>query len=490
MAKKLHWRIWLSGVVGFFILQLAFLKADPSLDISTSRGPFTDEGLNTIQARNYVNQGKWGLDDCDNLAKSPAYNAYLLVVFQTFGTSRTVARMSVLVASLLFFMLFTLLIKKPSIGLLWLLLGGLQYHLFQFFHFSMVEALAIQVIMVSLAFAYRFIQSKSQHVWWLILHFSGLFLALCLKVQFAYVLVLPLCTLLIWKRERLPGRLRFFRAIGLTSFLYGIAGLAYWLLWYQRVKPVFDKVVQQQLVERYHGDGNLLKALWGNLETFWLQPENLFIQLIFWLSLVWLTFKRKQLHQNHRLLFFLSAAWALLEHHKLFIQWLPSRYALSLIAAQALVIALFLKEALRHSNPFNKYLGVTALVIVLSFPQGNVRQLITLFRERTYQSQRVIDHFESYDFKGRKIAGTWATAIVWNQSAYVFPVWKDFTPMASFLEKHRPLMVVTEKDQEDSNRAFTDSGIVLEEYFGPARPENYGPYSLFIYALEEFQNEP
>jgi len=75
------------GIILFGLLLVAhlpFLDADPDINISYSRGPFTDEGLNTIQIRNLVNHGELNIEECDNLLKTPLFNFSLLIPFTIF----------------------------------------------------------------------------------------------------------------------------------------------------------------------------------------------------------------------------------------------------------------------------------------------------------------------------------------------------------------------------------------------------------------------
>jgi hypothetical protein len=78
------------------ILQVPFLNADPDLFLSHSRDAHSDEGLNTIQLRNYVNHGYLDPWECDNLMKNPLFNLILFLPFTIFGTKLIVARLTVL----------------------------------------------------------------------------------------------------------------------------------------------------------------------------------------------------------------------------------------------------------------------------------------------------------------------------------------------------------------------------------------------------------
>jgi len=143
------------GIILFGLLLVAhlpFLDADPDINISYSRGPFTDEGLNTIQIRNLVNHGELNIEECDNLLKTPLFNFSLLIPFTIFGTS--------LVAGRLFILLFLIVIlgltskQKYFRGIVMVfgLITLLEYHVFQFSHFVLAEMMAVTLTIFYLLF--------------------------------------------------------------------------------------------------------------------------------------------------------------------------------------------------------------------------------------------------------------------------------------------------------------------------------------------------
>ena len=98
------------AIVGLLLaLHLPFLMSDPDPVVSElSRGPWTDEGLNTIQVRNFINHGYLSLSECDNLIKTPFFGFVLVPFYSLPGTDIWVGRAVVLGAVLL--VLFLLLV--------------------------------------------------------------------------------------------------------------------------------------------------------------------------------------------------------------------------------------------------------------------------------------------------------------------------------------------------------------------------------------------
>ena len=98
------WMKWKNSKIFFiivlgliFIAHFPFINADPDRNMSVGRGPFTDEGLNTSQVRNWVNQGELNLSECDNLLKTPMFGFPLAVTYKIFGVTHEVSRLHVLV---------------------------------------------------------------------------------------------------------------------------------------------------------------------------------------------------------------------------------------------------------------------------------------------------------------------------------------------------------------------------------------------------------
>lgn len=103
-AQKMYFNYaWSFAIILWVILQIPFLKADPFVSLSqNSRDAFTDEGLNTSQIRNWVNWGDLNVWECDNLIKTPLFNALLAVSFKIFGNYWLTGRLTVLLCAAMF----------------------------------------------------------------------------------------------------------------------------------------------------------------------------------------------------------------------------------------------------------------------------------------------------------------------------------------------------------------------------------------------------
>jgi len=114
-----------------YLLHLPFLSCDPDALLSTSSGPFTDEGLYTFQIRNLINSGHLEYSELSTFVKSPMLSLLLLLPFTLLGTDLEIARLTLLTIC---FISLAYLAKDSVISniiLPFALITLLQYHVFQ-----------------------------------------------------------------------------------------------------------------------------------------------------------------------------------------------------------------------------------------------------------------------------------------------------------------------------------------------------------------------
>lgn len=486
MKKEKGFWIGLLALLLYFGCQIFFLDADPHTDTSTSRGPFTDEGLNTFQARNFVNHGNWGLDEGDNLIKSPLFNAYLAAIIPLTSSRYSLRLLLVITCTLLWF-LFGRTIHDFRISILLILLGGFQYHLFQFYHFSMVEMLVVLTILLGIGSGYQYLIYSTKRDFKPLLYSTLLFFScFLLKIQYAYLLAFPFLIWLISLKDRSDKALKHLVLLVLT--LAGM-GTLFYLAWYLPTREVFEKVWAHQGGNRFTGLSDVWLTFKNSGKYLLWNEYNLPFAIGFLMSLPAALFLLLQSKPPRVCwLLWLSLAWLILEFHKPFILYLPTRYALSLFAAQALWMTVtavgywqWLKDH-TSKKPFRffKALGLAFIVPVLL---GNGINQEILWSEKTTKSQQIIDHYHQMDLVNQTAVGVWATGLIWNEKVYVLPVWKNFINDDNILQKRKPEIVVTEKGEFDSGGVFKDRGINLEQVADSIEEFEYGPYQLHFYHL-------
>ncbi len=233
-----------------FLSHFPFIEADPDLNLGIGRGAFTDEGLNTIQVRNWVNHGELSLSECDNLLKTPLLGFPLAVTYKVFGTGHVASRLHVLM--LLF--LAVLLVGRKKENRIWagifLLTTLMQYHISQSSHFSMAEMLSVGSALLSVHFLVNALNPREfQKPHRLHAFLAGLFISFTyyFKIQFIYLILLPAIVLLIlWFSNNYLFRRRIIhQGMILTGTVLAFL-LIYLLAWYLPNKEAYDLMMAHQ----------------------------------------------------------------------------------------------------------------------------------------------------------------------------------------------------------------------------------------------------
>ncbi len=462
------------------LAQFYYVNADPLPNISQSVGTYVDEGLNTCQARNYVNHGKWGFTECDNLAKSPLYNAYLATVFHIFGTTRTVARLAILLPAYLLILLLIGLMRKPLFGIAFMLICALQMHVFQYQHLALVESLVNASTLVLVYFLWKScISNSKQSAYFFIFSVLFAFLLFLFKVQYAYLLALPFMVCFFQILVLRKSRVFWIKTILSGAGVLVILLLLFYNFWILPHKEFIEMLRVQQGSNRFAELQYAFITFKENGKLLLWKKHLIFFQLAFVLALLMIPFALRGAKKTFKILVLVSAAWLLLELHKVFILWLPTRYALSLLAAQGWFTALVLSRLLQVKR---KMLGGLALATILLLGGINMFDFYSFFKKATWQSQTIIDDVAAIDFKGRKAIGVWSTALVWNETAYLLPVWKEFLNDAlNPLETYNPKILMGHQPDISAEGVFPAKALQLESAATSVKKYPYQEFEITVF---------
>jgi 4-amino-4-deoxy-L-arabinose transferase-like glycosyltransferase len=83
--------------IGLCALLTAFVAADPVATITSSAAPFTDEAGNFVNARNFVQLGRWSTDDWNLYLVNAPFSVLEAITFVVFGVGLVQARMAMVV---------------------------------------------------------------------------------------------------------------------------------------------------------------------------------------------------------------------------------------------------------------------------------------------------------------------------------------------------------------------------------------------------------
>lgn len=477
-----------------FAAHLPFLNADPDLNISFSRDAFTDEGLNTIQIRNWINHGHLDLSECDNLLKTPLLGFPLALTYKIFGTSHLASRLHVLV--LLLLALWIISRDNLHRGFLLIFAGIclLQYQVFQYSHFSLAEMLSSAAILLAIHFLSASADAgKSPPVRIRNAILSGTFISLAyyFKIQFIYMVgLIPLVLLfyiLVYKPH--PRRIVVIEAISASATLL-IFLLLYYFVWYLPNRSIYNFMMANQSGE-FSISIRSLDYLGFNLKHFFLTGWMLAFVIAFGCCIIagiYLLYKPGH-STRFPILFLSSLLWIMLESHKLLMVYLPTRYRVSLYVAIGLMISIVLDEALRNRNIFQKVIKYRSIKL-LAFSIIGILLFINVFNYISTLSRRsfVIRDTNILLAKTVKpeetVLGAWAPSLTWDCKAMALPVWNNFLHYKDPITNYKPRVVIAESDEQDSEQAYKSQSINLFAASENTKTVRIGQWEVRIYFLK------
>ena len=491
------WMKWKISKSFFFIIlgliflsHLPFIGADPDRNMAVGRGPFTDEGLNTSQVRNWVNQGELSLDECDNLLKTPLLGFPLAVTYKIFGISHEVSRLHVLVLVFLALLLIGLDEKNRLMMMIFSLITLLQYQVIQSSHFSMAEMMSVAAILLSIHFFSRsFDEIGNSKLGIRQIIIAGAFLSLSyfIKIQFIYMVPLfPMIMLIQWFRGYYENIKVFlsqcYAMLGTILFFF----LVYFLAWYLPNKQVYDFMMAHQ-----SGELTLTPKIWEYIRfniiyhflKGWVQW---FVYIFLALLLAGFFMLKHSKSGRYSVMFLSSLVWFLLELHKLAMVYLPTRYQVSLFVSMGLLISVVLNELLLWPIQRTRFLvRIIAITTILSMITINVYNYIDTLNHRTF----AIHDANKYLAKGLKpndvVLGAWAPSFTWDSKSKAIPVWNNFLNYQDPITRFQPRAVIAEADEQDSEQAWSSQRIDLLALSDSSRTVKIGHWDVLIYWMKE-----
>jgi len=473
-------------VVLMALLHLPFITADPDAEVSTSsRGAWTDEGLNTVQVRNFVNHGYLSFDECDNLIKTPYFGFILVPFYSLLGTHIWVGRLLILSCTLMVLFLFLRNEETRFFGTVLAIIGLLQFHVFHYSHYSLAEMLGVAWILLGI---YLLWQSSQNRHWLLLFASTACFsLAYYTKITFAYAIVIPFAVSYLQFisdriRERYSAR-PLWKDWGIQGLVTAFFAGVFYFKWYIPNKAVFDMVKANQGGGRFDID-DAWNRFSFNLDNFILTdgitPFVILIPLVF----LFLFFLRNLADEKQMLLFgFLS--WFILELHHMLLVNPPTRYLLPLFCAGLVLISFVLSE-----NANSLRTKAVIYVALILFGGYNASQYVSSLQRRTFQIAEVQDYLGQFDLKNETVIGGWGTTLASETNGRSIPIWVDFNPSENPIERYNPRIVFSEHNEAESGEAYLSKGIKLEAEADSVKQFNLWRYKVNLYWMPKKEARP
>lgn len=467
-------------------LHLPFITADPDSQVSLkSRGAWTDEGLNTVQVRNFVNHGYLSMDECDNLIKTPYFGFILLPFYSLFGTHIWVGRLLILACTLM--VLFLFLRKKETrfFGMVLAIIGFLQFHVFHYSHYSLAEMLGISWILLGIYLLW--ISERKTHWFWLAASAACFSLAYYSKITFAYAIVIPFAVKYI---QFISYRAQAFRIINPLWKDWGIQGLvtaffagSFYLKWYLPNKEVFEMVQANQGSGRFD-IGDAWNRFSFNLDHFILTDGMTPFIILIPIVLLIVVFMRS-LEDDKQILLYGFLTWFIVELHHTLLVNPPTRYLLPLFFAALVLVSFIISQ---NMDSLGKRVIIYGALVLLG--GYNAINYIDSLQRSTYQIAEVRQYLAQFDLKNETIIGGWGTTLASDSKAKSIPIWSDFNASENPIERYQPRIVFSEHNEAESGEAYLSKGIDLNAEADSMKQFDLWRYKVNLYWMPKKEARP
>lgn len=457
------------------------MTADPDTQVSVaSRGAWTDEGLNTVQVRNFVNHGHLSMDEGDNLIKTPFFGFALVPFYALFGTHIWVGRALVLSSILMVLFLFLSREETRRFGTVLAIISLLQFHVFHYSHYSLAEMVGIAWILFGI---YLYWRSAQQDRWlWLTASTACFSLAYYSKVTYAYAIAIPfMVRYLQFLSDRFSGQQPARSLLtdwGLQTAITGLFAATFYSKWYLPNEAVFRLVNQNQGTGRYD-----ISEAWNrisfNLEHFIFADGIAPFVILIPIAIIGFFFAKNMTGQKHVLLFGLLS-WFLLETHHLLLVNPPTRYLLPLFFVGLTVVSFALSEMGSSGKS-----GITLWSALMFFGGYNLYHYSESMQRRTNNISEVQKYLSNYALENEVVFGVWGTTLAAETKARTIPIWQDFTTTENPIQTYRPTIIFSEHNQAESGEFFHSRNIDLQ-----AESDSVRQFDLWRYKVNLFWMKP
>lgn len=454
-------RQFLYGILlvgGLICLHIPFLQADPDYYLSFSRDANTDEGLYTEQVRNKINYDKFGLYESSAAIKTPGFSALMYLPLSIFGCQREVARLAILLISLLVLTSTALFyLRDMKLTLLLSILLYFSYYIFLYSHYSIGEMVAVSLIFwgISLYFRAKYLHEHSIKI--AVLIALLLFAAFVVKFQFIYAIAIPIIgyvLLWIFDRNKSLSKAAITYLITISILLLG-----FYMLWYRRHLGFFQFVLGSETKGRFVGLQDMLPHIQNVLDLNFTSGAFLPFFIAFWICFAIGIYLFRGADSRYRMRFLFSISWVAVESHKLLMTYLPSRYLTSFYFSIILIICIVLMEMLSQGAILKKM----ALVLIALLFVKNTMDYVHVYKRRSFQIQKINHYLAANSFsKEHPVMGQWAASLCWNTRAYTLYLERNLFHDKDVFKTYHPQFIICEEDEKDIDSAFIKEGVHLD----------------------------
>lgn len=474
-----------------FVLHIPFLNSDPDVNADpATRGAWTDEGLNSVQSRNYILTDTLSITDNDTWIQGPVYGLLQIPAFKLFGIHLSTARLIILALSYLLLLWAIMVSSARNLFAIFIFATLFEFHIFSFSHFSLPYMLSLSMVIIALVFFVKAVESRInvQIIKFTLISSLLFFAAFLTKVFFLYTLIIPILTLivlLIGSKDK-GFRKKYFSMLILFAMSFLVLILVYYVAWYLPNQKFYDFVVFGHIdvllpstinESVFNFSKNFRNLIWGT------HLRYLFLLFIACIPINIYNLLSKKSSKTNLLISLIALIWFAIEIHRFAMWYLPFRYILGFIFSMFLFSTSTLIILWDHQKKTRMFL----IFVICIFLYLNLKDYKQSLDSRTYSLDSANTYFASAELKNYTVIGPWAASINWNSDAYILPVQYSTVSYKNVLKQHDKIAVVTEYNQEDNNLAFAKLGINLPAISDSLKEFILGPYKVNVYWLRKKQ---
>jgi hypothetical protein len=436
----------LLSILILVISHIPFRICDPRGEMLIGRDAYTDEGLYSMPARNMM------LSDSLNIAQNPTFLYTPLLAFtqsisfNIFGGTLEVARFtSLLLALIPLFILF-------GFGLYtWILfiIPILYYHHipFAYSHYALAEMPSLGLILSSIFLLHLYGQSLDRKL--LLCSIITLLSAVFFKIQYVYIIAL-------------------FGVYFVVIFFIQKSDL-----WEYKDTLFFNlQSLQSSTISTSENVWDRCK--YNFQETFTaiaIAPWTIYVFLFIYFTSVFFIIRYKS---KYALLFILLSVWLILEFHRFYYVYFPTRYMLSIFFVGLALTSLSCLILMEH-----KYFRVISFLTLISFCLFNCTQYCSSISTRSYSIKHMNTYFQSIQHQPLTIYGNWSPTATWSNTFHTNMMINGSFDYAFLSTK--PDIIITEADEAESDGAFRNQQIDLNTISDSIRSFYIGKYHIKVY---------
>lgn len=472
------------SIISLLLLHIPFLNADADISLALgSRGAWTDEGLYTAPIRNLVNHGYQDFI-IDNttlkipyLIVTPLYSLYLYPFFKFFGISLCFARfVTILTMGTTLYGLFKNQ-DRLTIGFVFIATTMLFFPIFQYTHLCLAEIYS--TILITTALLY-FAYSRKSNITTTIIVFLLLILAVLFKIQFIYILAIPVI-LSGFSFVFLPNKEN--RKQLVFAFLCTVViVLGVYLIWYLPFKGIWLFTINNS-ASSLSAEKITISLISGHLHNFFFSKKYLLFTILFLVSFtisiyhIW----RKNLPATYIKLISVCLVWFLVELHKLGLSYLPIRYLISFYASMGLLISVVFGYYITNGVLKNRIAVVFGILLLII---TNIYMYSLSYKNRSFAIQNANTYLKSIVNENDIVIGPWAPSLTWETGSKVFPIWNIYIGKNDIIKYYNPSYIISEAYQEDSDSAYARNNIILSNCCDSLKQFKIANWELKVYKLK------